>query len=62
MLAVLLGSGTERQPAEALGKGHPGAAALFLGPAPYGLPGPPAGLGELGTVTLHGGGLALDGL
>ena len=62
VLAVLLSSPTERQPAEALGKGHPGAAALFLGPAPNGLAGPPAGLGELGAMTLDGGRLALDGL
>ena len=57
-----VGSPTERQPAEALGKGHPGAAALLLGPAPDGLAGPSAGLGELRAVTLDGGGLALDGL
>ena len=59
---VPLSSRTERQPAEALGKGHPGAAALFLGPAPDGLAGPAAGLGELGAMTLDGGRLALDGL
>src|SRR5271170_4616603 len=62
MLGVSLRSRTERQPAEALGKGHPGTAALFLGPAPYGLPGPAAWLGELGAVALDGGSLALDGL
>src|ERR1700722_15056101 len=57
-----VGSGTKRQAAETLGKGHPGTAALFLGPAPYGLAGPPAGLGELGAMALDGGRLALHGL
>src|ERR1700678_1773405 len=62
MQGVSLRSCMERQPAETLGKGHPGTAALFLGSAPYGLSGPAARPGELGALALHGGGLALDGL